>query len=177
MGYNLPITLGPILPRRRRIILRIILALEALGCSLQIHTRGFLIPVDIIDKLGLYNGIMTSFTFFGILAVLTWLLFYYWDWIWCDYNQWEFRQSIPELEHAIKALTSQSIELEKSEGFQSIFLPPEDSLRINILFAKLNRMDFMDLSPMSKETQIKELTRILYCARNRTYKDCQKMPF
>ena len=54
-----------------------------------------------------------------------------------DYNQWEFRQSIPELEHAIKALISKSIELEKGEGFQSIFLPPEDSLRINILLLNL----------------------------------------
>ncbi|MXW22941.1 MAG: hypothetical protein F4X55_03560 [Candidatus Dadabacteria bacterium] len=170
MSYTIPINLGPILPRGRRTILRIILALEALGCSLQVHTRGSLIPVDIITEFGLYNGIMTSFSFYGILAVLTWLLFYYWDWIRHDSNQWEFRQSIPELEHAIETLTAQSIQAEQSGGFDPPFLSPKDSLKVDMLLARLERLN---LSRLSDENQISYLTRILDYAQNKTYKECQ----
>ena len=169
MGY-IPITLGPILPRRRRIILRIILALEAFGCSLLLNTRGVLIPVDIIAELGFYNGIMASFSFFGILAMLTWVVFYYWDRIRYDSNQWELRQSIPELEHAIKTLTSQSVVMEQTGGLDPCFLPPKDSLKVDMLFAKLNRLN---LSRLSEENSVEYLTRILDYARNKTYKECQ----
>lgn len=172
MGRKFPIKLklGPILPKRRRLPLQILLTLEALGCSLLFHTRGFLIPVDFIAKLGLYNGLMASFSLVGILGVLTWLLFYYWDWVRHDYNQWEFRQSIPELEHAIKTLTSQSIDIENSGGLDPCFLPPGDSLRIDMLLAKLERLE---LSSLSEESQIQYLTRILDYASNKTYKECQ----
>ena len=127
-------------------------------------------PVDIIAELGLYNGIMTSFSLITLLGVLTWLVFYYWDWIRHDSNQWEFRQSIPELEHAIETLTSESIEMEKSQGLSPVFRSPEDSLRIDMLFAKLERLN---LSYSPREGRIEYLTEILDCARNKTYKGCQ----
>ena len=133
-------------------------------------------PVDIIAELGLYHGIMTSFSFITLLGVLTWLVFYYWDWIRHDSNQWEFRQSIPELEHAIKTYTSENIQIERSEGFDPTFRSPEDSLRIDLLFAKLERMN---LSYTPGESRTEYLTNILDYARNKTYKGCQylEIPF
>lgn len=98
------------------------------------------------------------------LITLTWAIFYYWELIFCNRDQWEFRQLVPELEDVIEYLVLRSTDQESSS------FSAKTERRRNELLARLERMELPRPGGKDQSTYLSE---VLDYAKNGKYKECQ----